>query len=202
MGLERILIAEDCAVLASSLARLLGRRFAIDITASATEAEAMIERGDWSGALFDFTLVDGVATNAMAAFRKRVSEAPMVVISGGSSNEVSAIAAEHEAYFVSKPLRNFDWLDLFRRRSVRPRPAPVLTMREALEARSCTPREAQVVDLYCADKTADEVAVALGISTPTVRSHLTRACERLGVKSVKALQYELLHQLGALRREP
>ncbi len=197
---DRVLIAEDVGNLARSIARLLKTSMTVEICATAEEAEARVAREDWTGGLFDFSLPDGVATNAITRFRTRFTTAPLVVMSGGSASEVSAIALKHGAMFLAKPFNNFDWLDTFRgRASFKRAPSErLLSFHEELQTRCCTVREAQVVEVYCSGKTADEVAVALRISTPTVRAHLKKACERLGVTSVK----ELLFELGGWRREP
>jgi len=48
-------------------------------------------------------------------------------------------------------------------------------------------RERQVLELHCQALQAKEIAHQLGISTPTVRTHLTSLMAKIGVSSGKEL---------------
>jgi DNA-binding NarL/FixJ family response regulator len=99
-----VLIAEDNPVVASSLARSLGRRIPVAVARSFVEARALLAGPTmWLGGVFDVSLPDGSGLDLLDAFRAVESSAPALVLTGHCDAALINRAQRRSAEYAVKP---------------------------------------------------------------------------------------------------
>ncbi len=188
----RVLLCDDHAIVREGLARLLEQADGIDVVAQAADGREAIELAVESRpdvVIMDLSMpnVDGV--EATRRIRIDVPEAAIVVLTSFSDGTrvLEAIDAGAVGY-VLKDADSDEVVRAIRAAAVGgspldPRAArAVLTRRaHASAATSLTPREREVLAHVGAGRANKVIAIRLGISEATVKAHLTRIFQQLGV---------------------
>jgi DNA-binding NarL/FixJ family response regulator len=188
----RVLLCDDHVVVREGLARLLENAEGIEVVAVASDGEEGLEQARASRpdvVLMDLSMprLDGVgATRAILA---ELPETYIVVLTSFADRErvLEAIDAGAAGYV----LKDSDGAEVVRAiRSAAAGDAPldpraaraVLTRHTSSAAStSLTPREREVLALVGAGLSNKIIALRLGISEATVKAHLTRIYQQIGV---------------------
>jgi DNA-binding NarL/FixJ family response regulator len=188
----RVLLCDDHVVVREGLARLLDNADGIEVVAVASDGEEGLEEARAKRPdviLMDLSMprLDGVS-----AIRAIVAELPgtyVVVLTSFADRDrvLEAIDAGAAGYL----LKDSDGAEVVRAiRAAAAGDAPldpraaraVLTRRSyPTPATSLTPRERQVLALVGAGLSNKVIAIRLGISEATVKAHLTRIYQQIGV---------------------
>jgi DNA-binding NarL/FixJ family response regulator len=150
-------------------------------------------------AVADYWLPDGTGVEAVAALRAHRPDAAVVILSADDSDEVMLAALEAGASgYLVKTAGGADVAAAVRRAAegeilVPARQLAALLTRRRVQAQrqaersrrldSLTPRERQILDLMAQGLDNREVAVRLGVSYATVRSHVRHLLTKLGARS-------------------
>jgi DNA-binding NarL/FixJ family response regulator len=198
----QVLIIEDHQVVAEGLTVLLEEHPDLHVVGWAASVAAtgrLVVTEPVDVAVVDYWLPDGTGVEAVAALRKHRPDAAAVFLSADDSDEVmlAALEAGGSGYLVKTaggadiamavcraaegeilvPAKQLAAL-LTRRR--------VQAQRQAERSRkldSLTPRERQVLSLMTEGMDNREVAMRLGVSYATVRSHVRHLLGKLGARS-------------------
>jgi DNA-binding NarL/FixJ family response regulator len=188
----RVLLADDHAVVRSGLLQLLATADDVEVVAAASdgaEAVELWERHRPDVTLMDLSMpkLDGI--EAIGRLRAEDPEACVVVLTSFSDRE--RILDALDAGAIGYLLKDAEPDELIRGvRAAAAGEAPlapkaaraVLTAREAgRPAEDLTPREKEVLQLVAHGKANKQIALELGISEKTVKTHLTRVFEAIGV---------------------
>jgi DNA-binding NarL/FixJ family response regulator len=198
----RVLIVEDHQVVAEGLAVLLGEHADLDVVGWAT---TVADAGRLAGTepvdvvVVDYWLPDGTGVEAVAAMRAYRPDAAVVFLSADDSDEVILAALESGAAgYLVKSAGGADVAAAVRRAAegeiLMParQLATLLTRRREQAQRqaersrrwdSLTPRERQILGLMAEGMDNREIAVRLGVSYATVRSHVRHLLGKLGARS-------------------
>jgi DNA-binding NarL/FixJ family response regulator len=198
----RVLIVEDHQVVAEGLAVLLDEQPDLDVigwAASVADAERLAAAEPADVVVLDYWLPDGTGAQAVAALRAYRPDATMVFLSADDSDEVilAALEAGASGYLV-KSAGGADVAVAVRRAAegeilMPARQLAALLTRRREQARqqtersrqmaSLTARERQILGLMSEGMDNREIAVRLGISYATVRSHVRHLLGKLGARS-------------------
>jgi DNA-binding NarL/FixJ family response regulator len=188
----RVLLCDDHVVVREGLARLLENAEGIEVVAVASDGEEGLEQARAARpdvVLMDLSMprLDGVgATRAILA---ELPETYIVVLTSFADRErvLEAIDAGAAGYV----LKDSDGAEVVRAiRSAAvgdapldPRAARAVLTRHASSSASTnlTPREREVLALVGAGLSNKVIALRLGISEATVKAHLTRLYQQIGV---------------------
>jgi DNA-binding NarL/FixJ family response regulator len=188
----RVLLADDHAVVRTGLSQLLATAEDVEVVGAASDGREAVSL--WRARRPDVTLMDlsmpehdGI--RAIGEIRAEDAEAKVVVLTSFSDRE--RILDALDAGAIGYLLKDAEPDELIRgvRAAARgeaplaPKAAhAVLTAREAgRPAEDLTPREREVLTLVAHGKANKQIALELGISEKTVKTHLTRVFEALGV---------------------
>jgi DNA-binding NarL/FixJ family response regulator len=204
----RVLVVDDHPVLRGGLAQLLGKAEGVDLVGLAADGEAGIElaldeRPDVVLMDLEMPGLDGIeATRRIRASRP---ETQVVVLTSFSDREriLDALDAGAAGYL----LKDAEPDDLLRsvhaaaagEAPLAPRAASALLAerREARPATELTPREREVLLMVAEGLPNKLIARRLEISEATVKAHLTRIFERIGVSDrTQAALWAERHHLG------
>ena len=191
-GTIRVLLCDDHVVVREGLARLLENAEGIEVVAVASDGAEGLEQARASRpdvVLMDLSMprLDGVA--ATRAILAELPETYIVVLTSFADRErvLEAIDAGAAGYV----LKDSDGAEVVRAiRSAAvgdapldPRAARAVLTRHASAASSTslTPREREVLALVGAGLSNKIIALRLGISEATVKAHLTRIYQQIGV---------------------
>jgi DNA-binding NarL/FixJ family response regulator len=188
----RVLIADDHAVVRDGLAALLAKADGIEIVGTAAdgaEAIALARSADADVVLMDLSMpnVDGVA-----ATRALVAENPdaRVVILTTFADQAKILDALNAgaAGYLLKDASPDEIVQAIRTvvtggAPLDPKAARVLldARNAAAPARELSAREREVLDLLATGLANKQIARQLGISDRTVKAHLTRIFQQIGV---------------------
>jgi DNA-binding NarL/FixJ family response regulator len=187
----RVVVADDHAMVRGALVGLLDRADDIEVVGAARngeEAVAVALESTPDLVLMDLEMpgVDGVA-----ATRRLAREAPgvrVVVLTSFSDRERILDALEAGAVgYLLKDTDHDELLDALRiahrgDSPLAPRAATAVLTKLRNAAPALTGREEQVLRLIGAGLPNKRIAMRLGITEQTVKSHVTRIFERIGVR--------------------
>jgi DNA-binding NarL/FixJ family response regulator len=203
----RVVVVDDHPVVRDGLAGMLAGQPDIQVVAQAAnghEALLQVERHDPDVVLMDLRMpvMDGVA--AITELRARGHRASVLVLTTYDRDEdiVPAVEAGATGYLLKDTPRE----DLFRAVRAASRDEPTLTpsvaarlmRRMRAPTQGLSPREVAVLELAARGRTNREISRELHVSETTVKTHLLRAYDKLGVNDrtaavVTALEQGLLH---------
>jgi len=190
--LIRVILADDHAVVRSGLVQLLSTADDIEVVATACDGNEAVEL--WRQhrpevALMDLSMPDTDGIEAIRRIRAENEDAIVVVLTSFSDRE--RILDALDAGAIGYLLKDAEPDELIRgvRAAARgeaplaPKAArAVLTARATgRPAEDLTPREREVLTLVAQGKANKQIARELGISEKTVKTHLTRVFEAIGV---------------------
>jgi DNA-binding NarL/FixJ family response regulator len=188
----RVVVVDDHAVVREGIGRLLDSADGIDVVALAgdgAEAVAMVTAMDPDVVLMDLSMpgMDGVeATRRLTAAESRASVVVLTTF-GDQRHILDALRAGASGYLL-KDAGPDDVIAAVRAAStggapLDPKAARVLldSRRVAEPAAELTPREREVLDLLATGLANKQIARRLGITERTVKAHLTRIFQQLGV---------------------
>ncbi len=211
----RVLIVEDHQVVAEGLAVLLDEHPDLDVVgwaATVADAERLVATEPVDVVVLDYWLPDRTGAEAVAALRVYRPDAAVVFLSADDSDDVilAALEAGASGYLV-KSAGGADVAAAVRRAAegeilMPARQLAALLTRRREQARqqaeqsrrlaSLTPRERQILGLMAEGMDNREIALRLGISYATVRSHVRHLLGKLGARSkleavVRAVDWNL-----------
>jgi two-component system nitrate/nitrite response regulator NarL len=194
--MTNLLLVDDHPIIRSGVEGLLrGSPFApVAQAANAAEAEAALERDDIDIVLLDLNLPDLSGVEVLRRMRARGDQRPVVILTAEVDDKVMleayrlglhGLVLKHAApdlllNCLEEVRRGGRWID----QNVLQR---ALTM--ALDVRGgdglapLSPRERQIVGMVTSGARNQEIAESLGITPGTVKVHLHRIYEKLGVGS-------------------
>ena len=188
----RVLLADDHAVVRSGLTQLLDTVDDMEVVGAAADGAeavslALAQRPDVTLMDLSMPVMDGI--EAIGRVRAENPEARIVVLTSFSDRE--RILDALDAGAVGYLLKDAEPDELIRGvRAAAAGEAPlapkaasaVLTARtEQRPAAELTPREREVLSALASGKANKQIARELGISEKTVKAHLTRVFEAIGV---------------------
>jgi len=210
-----VLIVEDHQVVAEGLAVLLDEHPDLDVVgwaATVADAERLVATEPVDVVVLDYWLPDRTGAEAVAALRVYRPDAAVVFLSADDSDDVilAALEAGASGYLV-KSAGGADVAAAVRRAAegeilMPARQLAALLTRRREQARqqaeqsrrlaSLTPRERQILGLMAEGLDNREIALRLGISYATVRSHVRHLLGKLGARSkleavVRAVDWNL-----------
>lgn len=198
-GSVRVLLVEDEAEARGALSRALRRAgHAVDEAGDVAGALARIEEG---ARTIDVAVLDVVlgaddrgGLRVLEALRAAGSRAPVVVITAFADvDKVKTALNLGASHLLEKPFRAPELLALVERlASVKPDFGELVE--RAFSRAGLTPREAEITRLALKGLPSPEIADVLAMSEKTVRQHLSKVYEKLGVGS----RGELFHLLFPL----
>jgi DNA-binding NarL/FixJ family response regulator len=206
----RVLIVEDHRVVAEGLAALINHQGDMKVVGEASSVAESITAATEIGpdvVLLDFRLPDGTGADAAAAIRAIRPEAKMIFLTREDSDAARFAAVQSGASaFIHKSKAASEVVTAIRdvargRMLITPRTiATLLAKRKAADVQleSLTVREKEVLRLMAEGLPSRGVAVRLGISYTTVRTHIRSLGSKLGVHSkleaiVKARELGLIN---------
>ncbi len=164
LALPRVLIADDHDLAREGLRALLERSGAFTVVAEARSGEEALARA--AEQPLDLALLDirysGGGVDGLEVARRLAEAAPAI--------GVVLITMHDSADYVFPPA-------LMRRAVTEDRASPVLAAIKRL-----TPREREVLAALATGSTNKEIALALGITPGTVKTHVERLIGKLGVR--------------------
>ena len=188
----RVLLADDHAVVRSGLSQLLATVEDMEVVGAASDGAeavtlALAQRPDVTLMDLSMPVMDGI--EAITRVRAQDPEARIVVLTSFSDRE--RILDALDAGAIGYLLKDAEPEELIRGvRAAAAGDAPlapkaasaVLTARtEQRPAAELTPREREVLAALARGKANKQIARELGISEKTVKAHLTRVFEAIGV---------------------
>jgi DNA-binding NarL/FixJ family response regulator len=199
----RIVVIDDHPVVRDGLAGMLAAQPDMEVVGQASngsEGLLQIEHHDPDVVLMDLRMpvMDGVAT--ITELRNRGHRAGVLVLTTYDRDEdiVPAIEAGATGYLLKDTPRE----DLFRAVRAASRGEPALTPsvasrlmgRMRTKPQTLSPREIEVLELAARGRTNREIGKVLHVSEATVKTHLLRAYDKLGVSDRTAAVVTALTQ--------
>jgi len=205
----RVLIVEDHRVVAEGLAALINHQSGMEVVGEAGSVAESISVAAEIGpdvVLLDFRLPDGTGAEAAAGIREVRPEVKMIFLTREDSDAARFAAVQAGASaFIHKSKAASEVVEVIRNVArgqmlITPRTiATLLAKRRAIDAQleTLTVREKEVLRLMAEGLPSRGVAIKLGISYTTVRTHIRSLGSKLGVHSkleaiVKARELGLL----------
>lgn len=195
-GTTSVVLVDDHAVLAESLAALLGAQPDLQVAGVANtleQAGSLVASARPDVVLLDVALPDGNGIEAIPSLLALHPDARVVVLTGTTSDRVLVSAVEAGAAgFLSKSGGVRRVVDTVRAAAadevvlpedVLARLVPLLREREDLRQVSLTAREVEVLELVAEGLTNAAIAERLVVSLHTVRNHVARISRKLGAHS-------------------
>lgn len=191
-----VLIVDDHAVMAESLAEVVGRQPDMQVVGQAGSLAAMFEMLDRACpdvVLLDVRLPDGDGASNAVDVRERCPDAAVVILTASTTVEVLALAVEGGAAGVlSKGEKIQTVLEAVRRAhqgavlfdaATLAQVAGHLRDRARGPGADLTRREREVLQMLAAGSSTDAIAERFVLSTHTVRNHVRNITMKLGVHS-------------------
>jgi DNA-binding NarL/FixJ family response regulator len=190
-----VLLVEDDADARASLERTLGREgFTCFPAASVDEALAAAARAPFLDVIVSDVVLgpdDRGGVRLIGLLRAAGVRAPIILITAFAAlDNVKRGLNEGASYLLEKPFRAAELLDVIRRVSADPRDIGYLVDR-ALATAGLTDKEQAIARLVLKGLTSVEIARLENNSDKTIRQHLTRVYQKLGVSS----RAELFHHV-------
>jgi putative two-component system response regulator len=193
----RVLLVDDHAMFAESVARLLGREEGLRLVATAassSEAFDAARRHRPDVVLMDHDLPDGDGLSAVAAIRSELPDTKVVLVTGRTDDAVLVAALKAGCAGFLDKTQTIDRLvgavrSVHAGEAVVP-PGKMAALLGAIRrdqqggpASQLTVREIEVLDLVARGLQVEAIAGQLFLSMHTVRNHVQRAMEKLGAHS-------------------
>ena len=191
----RVLIVEDHRVVAEGLAALINHQSGMKVVgeaATVAESIAAVSEIGPDVVLLDFRLPDGTGAEAAAGIREVRPEVKVIFLTREDSDSARFTAVQAGASaFIHKSKAASEVVAVIRNVArgqmlITPRTiATLLAKRRAIDAQleSLTVREKEVLRLMAEGLPSRGVALRLGISYTTVRTHIRSLGSKLGVHS-------------------
>jgi DNA-binding NarL/FixJ family response regulator len=207
-GPIRVLLADDHPVVREGLRGMLAAEADIDVVAEAgsgTEAAALAIAIEPDVILMDLRMPDGDGVEAIGRLQAKRSEARIIVLTtyDTDSDIIRAVEAGATGYLLKDAPR----ADLVAAIRAAARGETVLAplvagrlvsrVRRGPQPESLSARETEVLALVARGLTNAAIGRALFVSEATVKTHLTRACAKLGVAGRTAAVTKAM-EIGAL----
>ena len=186
----RVLLCDDHAVVRNGLERLVENADGIEVVAAAAnglEGVQMARETRPDVILMDLSMpqLDGIA--ATRAICAELPDTHVIVLTsfGESDRVLDAIDAGAVGYLL-KDADGSEVVSAIRAAAIGdspldPRAARAVLMRHAAPKTTLTPRERDVLAQIAAGRSNKVIAIRLGISEATVKAHLTRVYQQIGV---------------------
>ena len=190
-----VLLVEDDVDARASLERTLVREgFTCFTAASVDEAVAAAARAPFLDVVVSDVVLgpdDRGGVRLIALLRATGVRAPIILITAFAAlDNVKRGLNEGASYLLEKPFRAAELLDVIRRVAADPRDLGYLVDR-ALASAGLTEKEQAIARLVLKGLTSVEIARLENNSDKTIRQHLTRVYQKLGVSS----RAELFHHV-------
>jgi DNA-binding NarL/FixJ family response regulator len=191
----RVLIVEDHRVVAEGLAALINHQSGMEVVGEAgsvAESIAAVAEIGPDVVLLDFRLPDGTGAEAAAGIREVRPEVKVIFLTREDSDSARFTAVQAGASaFIHKSKAASEVVAVIRNVArglmlITPRTiATLLAKRRAIDAQleTLTVREKEVLSLMAEGLPSRGVALRLGISYTTVRTHIRSLGSKLGVHS-------------------
>jgi two-component system, NarL family, response regulator DevR len=197
-----VLVVEDHQVLAEGLLALLAEHPDLKVLGwarSVAEALVIVRQEQIDVALIDYWLPDGRGPDLALAVRQHQPDVALIFLSADDSDDsmLAALEAGASGYLV-KTASGENVAEAIRRAAAGEMLLPAHRVAELLGRRrelssqeaerlqrfnALTPRERQILDMMASGMDNREIAVRLGISYTTVRSHVRSLLDKLGARS-------------------
>ena len=212
--ITRVLVVDDHEVFSEALELFLTRQPDVRLVGSARDAdEAMALLGkEPNVVLMDLDMPGTDGIEATRRIRDAAPEAKVVLLTGVERPDAIAEALSAGACgYVPKSRAVDEVMDVVRRAAAGEIVMPASDLASVLgqlrgSSGVCglarlTPRETQVLQALAAGETAAQIAASLGISTPTVQSHVKSILAKLGAHSkIEAVTLAWRHGLAPTNR--
>lgn len=184
----RVLIADDHPVVREGLAALIGRPTDMEVIAEVSNGreafeQFLIHRPDIT--LMDLRMPELDGVDAILAIREQVPTARIIVLTtfDGDEDIYRGLRAGAKGYLLKDACRE-ELLECIRavydgRTWIPPAVAAKLATR--IGGPDLTSRELEVLNLMVAGNSNKEIGTALGVSEGTIKAHVNRVLEKLGV---------------------
>jgi two-component system response regulator RegA len=188
-----ILVVEDDAGFARSLARVIGRFAEPLIASSASSAKALLaRRPEWAGFLIDVGLPDGNGLDVLATFRSLHPDVPALVLTGYLDVTTVNRANDLHASYAVKTADHDQRVRRFVMEVTCPPPRVDRTL-DAYATRCEIPQaELDVLRRYMRGESRIEIADARRTSMATVRKQIESLRHRTRSESLDALVVRIL----------
>lgn len=196
----RILVVEDDAPCAQTLARLLGALCAVTLAATAAAAASLMNAERWLAVLLDVGLPDGDGLDLLAVAREAGFAGAVLVLTGFEVGHVANRAFDLGAELAIKPVdagRITGWA----RRVTQPDDAWLEVELRAWQRRyGLTEGELHVLELAVQMNDRKEIAAARAVGLEAVKSMIGRLLEKTGDKSLQDAAMRVLWGMFSRRR--
>jgi DNA-binding NarL/FixJ family response regulator len=210
-GSIRVLIAEDQAMFAEGLSRIIAAEpdlLAVDSVGSAAEAVRAARASDPHVVLMDYRLRDGDGVTATRQIKNERPEIQVVMLTGFADPSVLIAAMDAGCSgFLTKDQALHEVVSTVRRAHAGELVADPFVLASLLPRvkrtsggpdTSLTAREREILMLTAQGRTSQDVAEAMSLSVHTVRNHLQAVMRKLDAHSrleavAKAVRRGLIH---------
>ena len=193
----QLLLVEDEASNAKTLARLLQRFRTTQVAGSVAEACALLrEPVRWTGLIVDIGLPDGSGLDVVGYARSQLPLLPVLVLTGRNNRSVINRAHKLRAEFVCKPANETDLFGFVRRAVTFERvPDERLTwlIDELSQHSGLTPRETEVVAAAVANTPRQHLLEIFQVKENTLKTQVRNIMRKTGYDSLDSLAKALLH---------
>lgn len=186
----RILLVDDHAVVRAGLAALLAKQPGLDVCGQAANGHMAVARFDElqpDVTVMDLQMPELDGAGAIARIRERHPDARVLVLTSyETDNDIERALRAGAAGYLLKDAEVDELVRAIRDvHAGRTYVAPVVASKLAdrLTQVPLSAREMSVLRLVTAGKTNKEIGVVLSITEATVKAHLTRLFEKLGVSN-------------------
>jgi DNA-binding NarL/FixJ family response regulator len=173
----RLLVVDDDDMYTRGLVRYFSPPYGVRTARTVEQAKTILAGTEpFAGAIVDIGLPDGSGIDVLAAIRTLGLTFPVLVLTGFFEVKHAAAAQLHGAEFLPKRADQPRHLEAFLHR-LREHAGKTAAQERAIleryaEKHKLTGRELDVLTLGCQDLTRDEIAVKLGITASTLKSHV------------------------------
>lgn len=189
-GKASVLIVDDHALMRNGVANIINQERDLHVIAEAAdgqEAVALFERHRPDVTLMDLRMPVLEGAEAVRRIRARFPDAKVIILTTYDTDEDIALALKAGAMaFVLKDVSADQLVACIRdvlAGKIYLAPAAAAKLAAGVSRVQLTPRELSTLRLMADGKANKEIAGALGIGERTVKSHLGRLFEKLGVTS-------------------
>jgi two-component system NarL family response regulator len=202
----RVMIADDHPVVRLGLKTLVTEAPDMSVVAESARADAVVEtyqRVRPDVVLLDLRMPPGDGIDVLKALRAAQPEARVIIVTSYKVDEDIYRAVQHGARgFLLKDEGEVVLLEAIRSVHAGDRflpPAIAARLAERMEVTSLSPREVEVLELVARGLSNKEIANTLMVSEGTIKTHLKRTYEKLGVDDRTDAAFQAAER-GLIRR--